>query len=145
MTTPNPHPYSDPFHSGLVQLTPTQRLMSADMMRQRSGPAMLPAGGGGAMPLDLSGVAEVVGAAQAGGSAGSAGNGNEDEQQQQMPERPMPVNDADPVNHAVVSDGTNLFHVRPIAPMLGPSLGGSTGSYATHIASPIGGPGDGAV
>lgn len=94
------HPYSDPFHSGLFQLTPSQRLTNADLFRRRGGPAMQ--GEDIALESPLSGVAGSVGDV-----LGAAGYGRPQK------ERKPVQSDADPPKQGVVSDDQgNMTHVR---------------------------------
>lgn len=93
MTTP--HYATDPFHSGLFQLTPSQRLMNADLLRRRG-----PASSGGASDSasgPLTGVSDTVGSV-----LGAAGYGREQ----------TVSSDAEPPKQAVSSDGENLYHTR---------------------------------
>jgi hypothetical protein len=132
------HPYTDPFHNGLVQASPSQRLMNADAYRQR--PAKVagiggPEGGGG--DLNLSGVKDVLDAA--GYQPPGEQEGGE-EPAEQAPARQPIQSDADAPNQGVFSDGVNMHHVR----MSGPSTAGLPGT-GYGIATHVGAPGDGAI
>ena len=95
------HPYTDPFHSGLYQLTPSQRLMSADLFRRRGGtPQMFGDESGAYSPL--AGVADSVHDV-----LGAAGYGRPQK------ERKPVESDADAPRQGVVSDDQgNMTHVR---------------------------------
>src|SRR5262249_1877354 len=122
MTTP--HPYNDPWHSGLVQLTPSQRLMNADLFRRRGIPGL--PGVDDTVEGPLSARAEGVGTVLAAAGHGrpkepKQPNGDEQPQsagaQEPGEEPPAPpmraiANDAEPQSHGVFSDGENMVHVR---------------------------------
>jgi hypothetical protein len=91
------HPYTDPHHAGLFQLTPTQRLMNADAFRQRRGTTMMT--GAGSVESPLSGLGDSVGTV-----LGAAGYGR--------PEKEPVVSDANPPSQGVQSDGGDLYHTR---------------------------------
>jgi hypothetical protein len=73
------HPYTDPFGSGLVQLTPTQRLNNADLLRRRGIPGVGGDFGEGDVEGPLSGVEGQVGDVLGGNGPGAEGAGNEDQ------------------------------------------------------------------
>jgi hypothetical protein len=100
------HPVTDPFHTGLVQLTPSQRLMNADMFRSRRGPAPLAPTGGHGSPLGgmAGSIDEVLHA------AGYTG-GEEDEGESGDDREPL-QNDADPPTQGVHSIGGRMIHFR---------------------------------
>jgi hypothetical protein len=147
------HPYNDPFHSGLVQLTPSQRLMNADLLRRRgmSGLPELDEGVEGPLSGLADSVGEVLGAAGYGRpkEPKNAQNSGDEQPPEEPPAAPEPKiqNDAEPQQHGVFSDGEGgMVHVRP---MTGASAGRS-GRFAPPMiqgtvlhTTPVGGPLDG--
>ena len=111
------HPFTDPFHTGLVQLTPSQRLMNADAFRRRGMP--MTHFGGDLADSPLSGLSDAVGTV-----LGAAGYGRP------QPEKQPVASDADPPSQAVTSDGQgNMTHVRsgPNGDTVTPVESGDTG------------------
>jgi hypothetical protein len=122
---------SDPWGSGLL---PGSASALFNRRPPRAGGGPTGSIGAHESPLDLGGVGDVI----AGNGTGSEYDkpGDEDAAAEEQPRQTYP-SDADPPTQGIHSDGMNLVHLR----MTGPSSGGSTGAYATHV----GAPGDGAI